>query len=517
MKNAQKGFIVPLLIAFIALALGGGIFVYIKNKEVPKTSTAENALNQNSAPVPVATVDTPTQVAENGGMETYKNLKKGYEISYPSDAKIDTSDLSCVRIITKEFGSMYVNAGSGDPCGVPTGIGSGMVRLNEDIIVNNKQYSASGFREADNSYGFLGFGFTIGDKIFVTYGVDHSDKSNPNSWKSLGPLTSLDFGNALNSVRNIVSSLKQPTTVGASPATNAAPSQVNTATQIADCIDFSKFSQVVVGNIDKPDVLMDTPVDTMGAWMNTGYIPDNAFRYGNFFWKRALNEPFVAYPIRKSLAAIYKHSNNPSEYEASAARARQSIKNNSNSLTQVINKEALFLGLAPDQLNTIPFKTFDLPGNTAIGEPAMKEGKLFQTFAFKKGANRYLAVLDGGKTVSGVVITCGGVSEQYDRVYNWLKIKSDPKQVSFMSDYDNDYVSITKASKDKKIYEIFSSQKHSSFFEAYDVSNGSITKLSDDGTKPNANCAPLENLMMGGEWICNLVPGPSVTQYYFAH
>lgn len=504
-----------LLIAFIALAFGGGLFVYIKNKEVPKTSNAENAQNQNSAPAPGATVDTPTQVPENGSLETYKNLKKGYEISYPSDAKIDTSDLSCVRIITKEFGSVYVNAGSGDPCGVPTGIGSGMVRLNEDIFVNSKQYSASGFREADNSYGFLSFGFTIGDKIFVTYGVEHSDKSNPNSWKSLGPLTALDFGDALNSVRKIVSSLKQPTTVGASPTTGGVSSQVNTTTHVADCADFSKFSQVVVDNIDKPDVLMDTPVDTMGAWMNTGYIPDNAFRYGNFFWKRAPNEPFVTYSIKKSLAGIYKHSNNPSEYEASAARARQSIKNNSNSLTQVINKEALSLGLEPDQLNTLSFKTFDLPENPATGEPAMKEGKLFQTFAFKKGVNRYLAVLDGGKTASGVVITCGGVNEQYDRVYNWLKIKSDPKQVPFMSDYDNDYVSITKASKDKKIYEIFSSQKHSSFFEAYDVSDGSIVKLLNDGAKPNANCAPLENLMMGGEWICNLVPGPSLIRYFF--
>ena len=76
MKNSQKGFIVTLLIALIAMALGGGIFVYIKNKEVHKTSIVENVQNSNSVSVPQPTTGIVAQISENRSMETYKNISR---------------------------------------------------------------------------------------------------------------------------------------------------------------------------------------------------------------------------------------------------------------------------------------------------------------------------------------------------------------------------------------------------------------------------------------------------------
>lgn len=285
----------------------------------------------------------------------------------------------------------------------------------------------------------------------------------------------------------------------------------------ADCSDFSKFSQIVLDNIDKPDVVMDIRNVYSGEWSSTGYAPDFAFFQDSFFWKRSQNEPFITYPINKSKVAIYKISNNLGEYISSAVRAKQSIKNDSSSLGQTIEKEALSLGFVSDTLNTIPFKSFDLPEGTEMGQ-ATKEYKYFQTFAFRKESSLYLVVLDGKNHESGVTVTCGGANEQYDALYNWIKIKSDSKGISYIDDHENDFVSISKVSRDKRIYEVFNSQKsttQATFFDVYTIIGGSITKLLKDGNKPSADCATLEVLKMGAEYNCNMKGGPDLIKYYF--
>lgn len=138
----------------------------------------------------------------------YTNTSKGYSISYPVDAKIDTSNLSCVRIDTKEFGSVAINAGSSNPCGDPTGLGVGMISSEDTITIASKQYPTSGYRESDNGFSFFDFNSPISEKISVTYGVVHFDKSNPNNWKNLGALTYSEYQNALNSAKGIVSTFK---------------------------------------------------------------------------------------------------------------------------------------------------------------------------------------------------------------------------------------------------------------------------------------------------------------------
>ncbi|MDO8604009.1 MAG: hypothetical protein Q7K40_01185, partial [bacterium] len=143
-----------------------------------------------------ATMSSNSQTAD---WKTYTSTTKGYSISYPADAKIDTSNLSCVRIDTGEFGSVYINAGSQNPCGEPTGIGLGNTKISENVTIGGKQYPASGFRADDNSNSFLSF--SLSGKIMITYGVSHS-----------GTLTNTEYQTAIDSAKKIVSTMKLLTT-----------------------------------------------------------------------------------------------------------------------------------------------------------------------------------------------------------------------------------------------------------------------------------------------------------------
>lgn len=87
MKNSQKGFIVPLVITLVALVIGGGAYVYIKNMEVSQTSIAENTQDTNLAP----TVDTGAllQTEETAGWETHVNKEIGFSFKYPQGWKVE--------------------------------------------------------------------------------------------------------------------------------------------------------------------------------------------------------------------------------------------------------------------------------------------------------------------------------------------------------------------------------------------------------------------------------------------
>ncbi|MDP2655834.1 MAG: hypothetical protein Q8P17_04970 [bacterium] len=189
--NYHKGFIAPLILIIIAFLLAGGAYVYLQNNQAKQPTTA------------ISTVQTSNSQTDT--WKTYNNTGKGYSISYPEDTKIDISNLSCVRIDTKEFGSVAIGSSS-DACGMVGGVGIGTTMLSETITVNGQQYTASGVKTADNSQSLADFSFT--NKIYIRYGVDHLDKSDPRSWKNLGALTDAEYQNALNSAKAIVSTLK---------------------------------------------------------------------------------------------------------------------------------------------------------------------------------------------------------------------------------------------------------------------------------------------------------------------
>lgn len=101
MKNTQKGFIVPLLIAIITVsAISGGIYYYSQNKpEVPQTVNNTQPI-QKTTPAPAVGTQTnsganvqPNKVVatnpkisdQTTGWKTYANTTYGFEIKYPSN------------------------------------------------------------------------------------------------------------------------------------------------------------------------------------------------------------------------------------------------------------------------------------------------------------------------------------------------------------------------------------------------------------------------------------------------
>ncbi len=205
MKNYKKGFVAPLLLVFIVLiALGGGAYYYAQKSKAPPATVSETV---TTLPTSTSTTVTKTtlQNEDTVAWKTYTNTKKGYTITYPIDAKINSTDSSCVRI-DRGFGFITINVGSSDPCGQPTGVGIGDIRISENIFIGlaGDQYTASGWRTPDN-FGYLSFNFN--NKIFVTYGVAHVDKSNPNSWKDLGSLSDSEYQNALYSVKHMAETM----------------------------------------------------------------------------------------------------------------------------------------------------------------------------------------------------------------------------------------------------------------------------------------------------------------------
>lgn len=156
--------------------------------EIAQTFTASSSV--------IGTANSDTVV-----WKTFINSLEGYTLKYPADAKIDTSDYSCVVLTTKESGIVFIGNDSMHPCGEPTGLGAGMIRSDDTVSISGTRYSAAGYRENDNAYSFDSFDF--GHGIQVTYGVSYTDKNG----NSLGSLTDAAYQKALDSAKGIVATL----------------------------------------------------------------------------------------------------------------------------------------------------------------------------------------------------------------------------------------------------------------------------------------------------------------------
>ncbi len=197
MKTNQRGFIVLL---FLAAALLVGGYVYTRNQQETESVIATSTTQTTTATQSSKKVQTSN--LQTADLKTYNNPGKDYSISYPASATLNTSDPSCVWIHTKESGIVYINVGSTNPCGQPTGIGTSMARANDTVTIAGKQYSTSGYREAGNAYSFLSVAFPSDIKIYITYGVENAGDLYSDT------LTYSEYQKALDSAKQILSTFK---------------------------------------------------------------------------------------------------------------------------------------------------------------------------------------------------------------------------------------------------------------------------------------------------------------------
>lgn len=85
MKNTHKGFILPLLVALIALlAIGGGIYYSQKSKAPGQEKKQENTQTTTTTTnTPASTQYTATN-GQTAGWNTYTNSQLGFSLAYPS-------------------------------------------------------------------------------------------------------------------------------------------------------------------------------------------------------------------------------------------------------------------------------------------------------------------------------------------------------------------------------------------------------------------------------------------------
>lgn len=218
MKNSQNGFalLTMLLIAAGVLVAGGAGYWWYQN--------------QNQAPELIG-----GQTDEHGCLgpagyswcEVKQKCLRVWEEKCEATSTVKTADWKtyrsgansaiCIEIDTKEFGTVYIEGrgyvvnypedakfqvADGGLCGGTTGVGIGDTIINDNVIIAGKKYSASGryMSEGDLSYLVL----RLNEKISVIYGATHYSSD----WKSLGAFTDSEYQKALDSAKEIVSTIK---------------------------------------------------------------------------------------------------------------------------------------------------------------------------------------------------------------------------------------------------------------------------------------------------------------------
>lgn len=107
MKNLQQGFIIPALLAIVALlVVGGGVYVY-KNQKVEKPIVLDTETQQSNQNQPKIDAQTPPIVAKENisNWGTYTNKEYGFELKYPKDWIHNNSNVTYNTILLMDFSS----------------------------------------------------------------------------------------------------------------------------------------------------------------------------------------------------------------------------------------------------------------------------------------------------------------------------------------------------------------------------------------------------------------------------
>ena len=129
------------------------------------------------------------------GQESFANPQASYTISYPKDAKVNSSDPTCVSAQIGN-GYLFINNTSSKPCGELTNLSDSKIKFSEKIQIDGKSYEASGYIDPINFNGYLTF--NISNNIIVTYEAKSDTKA----------LTEQQYNDAINSIRDILYTLK---------------------------------------------------------------------------------------------------------------------------------------------------------------------------------------------------------------------------------------------------------------------------------------------------------------------
>lgn len=178
MKNKQKGFIVPLLIAVIALlVIGGGVYIY-KNKktEAPavidtgtqQTNQNQQQTNTQTSPVNTQTNNLPSQT-DTSNWKTYTHSEYGFSFKYPSTLFVNRDDSN-----SGVGSALYITQEAGVPapiCG--TSKDYLKVLALKDIAANGIQSSDQYIKVIEDAYkkasGEKTFNVTTGDQTIVRF------------------------------------------------------------------------------------------------------------------------------------------------------------------------------------------------------------------------------------------------------------------------------------------------------------------------------------------------------------
>jgi len=116
-NNFKKGFIVPMLLAIIALLVVGGGMYILNNKKAEAPAPVDNTETQQTSQIQQQTSTQTTPVntqANNSNWKTYTNTQYGFEFKYPADFHINEgidykcADQNCLNVVitngTRSYG-----------------------------------------------------------------------------------------------------------------------------------------------------------------------------------------------------------------------------------------------------------------------------------------------------------------------------------------------------------------------------------------------------------------------------
>jgi hypothetical protein len=173
MKNNQKGFVLPLILAIIAvLAIGGGVYYYQKAKTSVPTNTEVTTNNQDQTTNSATTSESKASSQSNTSAsdtinttnwKTYTNAKYGFSFKYPS---------SYGTVTTLQDGSIAIGQNGNSNIGIYMP----HVLLNsngqpENLTDLTNRYKTQGWTETTQTVGgikSLGISSSqVGDEILV--------------------------------------------------------------------------------------------------------------------------------------------------------------------------------------------------------------------------------------------------------------------------------------------------------------------------------------------------------------